>query len=122
MFRKTLKDVFISINSHKHFYWKDVNIKNKTKEMFTTQDQMVGSDGETIKNFAIDKRLYMQNEAIFWLLINHTKKAEIKKLGIKEVKFTDVMEKVFGSMPNIHNLREFFRNDIIQLLWIHDFY
>jgi len=42
--------------------------------MFTTQSKLTGPDGEIIKNYSIEEEHYMNNEAIFYVLINHTKK------------------------------------------------
>lgn len=52
------------------------------------------------------------------MLINNTKKVEdLQKLGIEQSSFVRVMDEVFGQKPNIANLVQFFRNEVVQDLW-----
>ena len=71
-FRKSLKDNFIKVNAHKHTYQKDETIRRIIKRMFVNS-----------KNYNIDKQLYNDNEAIFYILIQHTKTdQDLTKAGI----------------------------------------
>jgi len=48
------------------------------------------------------------------MLINNTKKVEdLQKLGIEQSSFVRVMDEVFGQKPNIANLVQFFRNEVV---------
>jgi hypothetical protein len=51
---------------------------------------------------------------VFFSIINNVKKVnEIKDFGIKEDQFTQKMREVFGTHPNIKNLKEFFKHEVV---------
>jgi hypothetical protein len=70
-------------------------------------------------SFKISSKLYDQNENAFMLLIHNTKaQKEISLLTkIKSGTVIKLFKDTFGQKPNIANLREFFKNDIIKELW-----
>lgn len=72
---------------------------------------MKGIDGTLFHGYRFSEDFYNNNEAVFFMLINNTKK------GNQEDGFLKVMEEVFGQKPNISNLQVFFRHEAVQALW-----
>jgi len=68
--------------------------------------------GTLFYGYQIDPQFYDENEAIFFTLINNTKK-DNDKLEMKNNEFTRVMDNVIRSKRNKTNLSLFFHNSVI---------
>jgi hypothetical protein len=87
----------------RYYYWINKSLTKHTKEFF----------GESYKNVSSD--VYKKYENVFMLLIHNTKTgSEIRSMTKKNSgKVAKLFEETFGQKPNLKNLREFFKHDVI---------
>jgi hypothetical protein len=53
----------------------------------------------------------------FFLLVYNTYVNQLKSFKIESSEMSKVMKEVFGGRPNTDNLKKFFSNNMIQILW-----
>jgi len=92
-FRREIKDNFVALYGKKYNHWSDKVARAKDKEFFTSGAARVGRDGcAIIRGYQFDEDFYDRNEAIFFSLINHTKKdGDMSSIGIAPVSLTKTM-------------------------------
>jgi hypothetical protein len=67
-----------------------------------------------MESILVPKAIYDKHEAIFIVLIHHTTTKEqlVKDFKVKYDPFVDVLRELFGSKPNLSNLKAFFKNPV----------
>jgi len=85
-FRKEVKDQFVAVYGKRYFHWVDHKLRKRVKYFFTTKNTMKGVDGSNIEGYQFAEDFFERNEAIFFGLINNTKK-DLEQMGIKHVAF-----------------------------------
>ena len=92
-FRREIKDHFVALYGKKYNHWSGKVARAKDKAFFTSGVTRVGRDGRTIVHgYQFEEDFYERNEAIFFSLINHTKKdSDMSSIGIRPVSLTKTM-------------------------------
>ena len=92
-FRREIKDHFVALYGKKYNHWSGKVARAKDKAFFTSGVTRVGRDGRTIVHgYQFEEDFYERNEAIFFSLINHTKKdGDMSSIGIRPMSLTKTM-------------------------------
>lgn len=85
-FRKEVKDEFVAVYGKRYFHWVDHKLRKRVKYFFTTKNTMKGVDGSNIEGYQFAEDFFERNEAIFFSLINNTKK-DLEQMGIENSGF-----------------------------------
>jgi len=85
-FRKEVKDYFVAVYGKRYFHWVDHKLRKRVKYFFTTKNTMKGVDGSNIEGYQFAEDFFERNEAIFFSLINNTKK-DLEQMGIEHLAF-----------------------------------
>lgn len=112
-FRRALKMIFDEKYKRKHYHWVDANVQAKTFEFF-----------QNLVDVPQISTMIANNKGAFFYLIHlqfENKKSKDSTRGeMQPMDFdTTCYKELFGQKPNKRNLKTFFSQPEIQLLWEH---